>query len=89
MTYKLTGKKWMGFCDGCEFPFEPAVLNYCIYLAENKKKNHFKDKLTGKKIVGYCDGCCKKEATAGYHIIKNINIAPKLVVRNVCGVKVV
>jgi hypothetical protein len=89
MTYKLVGRKWMGFCDECTFPFEPFVLNYSIYINKNKEKKHFKDKLVGKTIMGYCKGCCDKEDGIGFHIIRNIEIAPKLIVRTVCGVKVV
>lgn len=88
MTYKIVGKEWIGFCDGCNFPFKPIVLNYCEYYIKNKSREHFHSKVGKKPVAGYCEGCCGKSEGPGHNLFRNIKDGI-LVVKIVKSVSVV
>lgn len=90
MTYKLDkdGKSWIGFCDCCNNPFEPTIVDATTYVVDNRKKKHLKMDLTKKQMRGYCLACSKLEDKPAYNIVVNIE-DEKLLVRMVGKVRVV
>ena len=46
--YKKKGAGWIGYCDSCELPLQPAYI-------ETRVKHKKKD-----SVFGFCIGCKKK-----------------------------
>lgn len=51
LTYRKKDRDWIGYCDGCKFPYVPHVVADFI---EGGKKG--KD----KEFLGYCAACYRR-----------------------------
>lgn len=47
MTYQRIKGKWVGFCDRCNQPFEPAYIEKRIIAKDTKPYTY----------AGFCNGC--------------------------------
>jgi len=53
----MKNSEWIGYCDGCKYPYVPYVVADII---EKEKKK----KVAKREFIGYCTECYRKLRTA-------------------------
>jgi len=89
--YRYSKKEgWVGYCEGCEMPFQPRVINATENIHSNERGAHMKIKWgkTKETFRGFCLGCCNIDGSGGYAILNHI-VAERLSPIVVGGVEVI